>query len=70
MRRCSGQCAVEFSVPAPEEKDLKVSAVPVQMWRKGRAVSLRRCGRGEPSPGADVAGVGPVPARMSQMWQG
>jgi hypothetical protein len=26
-----------------------------------------RCGRGEPSPGADVAGVSPVPV---QMWQG
>jgi hypothetical protein len=27
-----------------------------------------RCGRGEPSPGADVAGVSPVPP--VQMWQG
>jgi hypothetical protein len=26
-----------------------------------------RCGRGEPSPGADVAGVSPVPV---QMWAG
>jgi hypothetical protein len=26
-----------------------------------------RCGRGEPSPGADMAGVGPVPM---QTWQG
>ena len=26
-----------------------------------------RCGRGGPSPGADVGGVGPVPA---QMWEG
>jgi hypothetical protein len=26
-----------------------------------------RCGRGEPGPGADVAGVSPVPV---QMWQG
>jgi hypothetical protein len=31
------------------------------------ARSRRRCGRGEPSPGADVAGASPVPA---QMWQG
>ena len=29
--------------------------------------SRRRCGRGEPSPGADVARVSPIPA---QMWQG
>jgi hypothetical protein len=29
--------------------------------------SRRRCGRGGPSPGADVGGVGPVPA---QMWAG
>jgi hypothetical protein len=36
----------------------------MQIWR-GR--SLCRCGRGEPSPGTDVAGVSPVPA---QMWQG
>jgi hypothetical protein len=32
-----------------------------------RARSRRRCGRGEPGPGADVAGVSPVPV---QMWQG
>ena len=32
----------------------------------GRACA-RRCVEGEPSPGADVAGVSPVPA---QMWQG
>jgi hypothetical protein len=31
------------------------------------AMSRCRCGRGEPSPGADVAGVSPVPV---QMWQG
>jgi hypothetical protein len=31
------------------------------------ARSRGRCGRGEPSPGADVAGVRPVPA---QMWPG
>jgi hypothetical protein len=29
------------------------SPVPVQMWQ-GRVQSWRRCGRGEPSPGADV----------------
>ena len=30
-------------------------------------VSRRRCGRGEPSPGPDVAAVSPVPA---QTWKG
>ena len=34
------------------------------MWA-GRAQSRRRCGRGEPSPDADVGGVSPVP---TQMW--
>ncbi len=33
------------------------------MW-EGWAQSRRRCGRGGPSPGADVGGVGPVPAPM------
>ena len=42
------------------------AAVPVQMWQR-RAQSRRRCGRGEPSPSADVPAVSPVPA---QMWQG
>ena len=37
-------------------------AAPVQMWQQSR----RRCGRGEPSPGADVAEVSRVPV---QMWQ-
>ena len=32
------------------------SRVPAQMWR-GRAESRCRCGRNEPSPGADVAGL-------------
>jgi hypothetical protein len=40
--------------------------VPAQMWAGG-AQSRRRCGRGEPSPGADVGGGSPVPA---QMWAG
>ena len=29
-------------------------------------MSRCRCGRGEPSPGADVAGVSPVPAQLSR----
>ncbi len=34
------------------------SRVPEQMWA-GRAQSRSRCGRGEPSPGADVGGASP-----------
>jgi hypothetical protein len=45
---------------------VKVLPVPVQMWQ-GWAQSRCRRGRGEPSPGADVAGVSPV---LVQMWQG
>jgi hypothetical protein len=45
--------------------------VLAQMWqrclRQGRAQFRRRCARGEPSPGADVAGASPVPV---QMWEG
>jgi hypothetical protein len=43
--------------------------VPVPMWPQhaGRVQSRCRCGRGEPSPGADVTGVSPV---LTQMWQG
>ncbi len=37
--------------------------VRVQMWQPG-AQSRRRCGTGEPSPGADVAGGSPVPVQM------
>ena len=56
-----------------------VSPVPAQMWLgvspvvtqlrapRAQAPSRRRCGRGEPSPSADVAGVSPV---QVQMWQG
>ncbi len=36
-------------------------AVPAQMWA---GCARCRCGRGGPSPGADVGGVGPVPAQM------
>ena len=54
-----------------------MSPVPVQM-RQGWAQSWCRCGRGGPSPGADVAGVGSVAVQMwaavgpvaVQMWQG
>jgi hypothetical protein len=47
-----------------EPRGARAGPVPVQMWQ-WRAQSRRRCGRLEPSPGADVAGVSPVPA---QMW--
>ena len=40
--------------------------VPAQMWQ-GRAQSCGRCGRGEPSAGANVVGASPVPG---QMWLG
>jgi hypothetical protein len=35
--------------------------------RAGRAQSRCRCGRGEPSPGADVAGASLV---LAETWQG
>ena len=35
-----------------------VSPIPAQ--RRGPRRSRRRCGRGEPSPGADVGGGGPI----------
>ena len=38
----------------------------VEMWQ-GQARSRCRCGRVEPNPGADVAGLSPIPV---QMWQG
>ena len=47
-----------------EHATYQVRPLPAQTW-PGRVQSRRRCGRGEPSPGADVAGVSPVPA---QMW--
>ncbi len=37
--------------------------VPAQIWA-GRAQSRRRCGWGEPSPGANVGGASPVLAQM------
>jgi hypothetical protein len=40
------------------------SAGPAPTWQ-GRAQSRCRCGRGEPSPGADVGGVSPVPVKTS-----
>jgi hypothetical protein len=61
--------------PVPAQMWQGVSPVPAHMRRRagpapsadvdGRAQSRRRCGGGEPSPGADVGGVSPVPA---QTW--
>jgi hypothetical protein len=44
--------------PVPVQMYQGASPVPAQMWQ-GRAHSRCRCGRGEPSPGADVAGSEP-----------
>ena len=51
--------------PVPDVAGM--SPVPVQMWQ-GQAQSRCRCGRGEPSPRADVAGMSPVhePAPLSR----
>ena len=50
--------------PSPGADVARASPVPVQM-RHGRAQSRCRCGRGEPSPGADMARrVRPVPVQM------
>ena len=38
----------------------------VRMWLEC-AQSWRRCGSGEPSPGADMSGMSPV---LRQLWQG
>jgi hypothetical protein len=40
---------------------------PSAVARRAPAQSRRRCGRGEPRPGVDVAGVSPVPV---QIWEG
>jgi hypothetical protein len=57
-------CAVQRGVYV--RACMGASPVPVLMW-EGRAQSRCRCGRGEPSPGADEGGVSPVPALM---WEG
>ena len=57
-----GAVPKERSQPSQDFLGLvRLGAVPVQMWR-GWAQSRCRCGGGEPSPGADVAGVGPPAA--------
>ena len=44
----------------------RVSPVPAQMWA-GVSPFLVQMWAGEPSPGADVGGAGPV---QKQMWEG
>jgi hypothetical protein len=44
----------------------RMCAVPAQMWHGVSPVPVQMW-RGEPSPGADVAGASPV---AEQMWQG
>jgi hypothetical protein len=46
--------------PVPVQMWVGGSPVPVQMWQR-RAQSRCRCGRGEPSPGADAAVLLAVP---------
>jgi hypothetical protein len=63
-----GCCASARARPLPrrtQRRSLQARG-PGAVWQ-GRAQSRCRCGRGEPSPGADVAGVSPVPVPM---WRG
>jgi hypothetical protein len=96
--RADGRGWARGGGPSPGADVVGVSPVPAQMW-SGGAQSRCRCGRGEPSPsadvqprpsrahansaggepspGADVGGVSPVPMQMRsgagpdpvQMWQ-
>jgi hypothetical protein len=63
-RRAPKRAAMRW--PTASTPSCATRLVPVQIWQ-GRAQSLSGCGGGEKSPGADVAGMSPVPA---QMWQG
>ena len=57
---------VQHDLRTSSLEELVRHPVPAQMW-EGWAQSRRRCGRGVPSPGADVAGVSPVTV---QRWEG
>ena len=62
--QCPGRQVMDFPSAYRDLRELfelqqARSTAPAQSWS--------RCGRGEPSPGADVAGASRVPA---QMWQG
>ena len=62
-------CAVRCARRVGRPRDDRLDDVHPLLVRSGAAPSpwsRRRCGRGEPGPGADAAGVSPVPA---QMWQ-
>jgi hypothetical protein len=60
-------------MPTVNHHDARVSRFTEELFRSARitwlnmAQSRCRCDRDEPSPGADVAGMSPVPVRM---WQG
>ena len=47
---------------SPSDSSPTSSAGMRALWRPPEPESRRRCGRGEPSPGADVAGASPVRA--------
>ena len=50
-----------------EPHDRIVQRLALQAWQRRWAQSRCRCGSGEPSPSADLAGLNPV---LVQMWQG
>jgi hypothetical protein len=52
--------------PVPAQMWQRRAPVPAQMWQR-RAQSRRRCGSGEPSPGADVAAAKSVTGRNAAL---
>ena len=78
---CCGLVPVECALSERKAANASYSLVRlcpvlVHKW-EGWAQSRCRCGRGGPSPGADVGGVGPVPVQigraapvLEQMWEG
>jgi hypothetical protein len=76
-RRCSGGChsvqerigranrAFRFAKVCSNQGAWAAKTMGGLKRRGERIQSRRRCGRGEPSPGATIAGVSPVPA---QLW--
>ncbi len=60
-------CGIPCLVGIPSRAAWDTMRLRCGRFRCHGAQSRRRCGRGEPSPGADVAGASPVPA---QMWLG
>ena len=60
----SSACSKAKVDPVRAQMCQAVSPVPAQMWTEEQ--SRRRCGRGEPSPGADVAAASPVANEYAQ----